>query len=215
MADPDTSAPSRSDSPGDRTAAVAGGDASSSGASQLGPEAFPFLASHDRESIDRLIPLVYRELRAIAHRQLASHGGDDTLNSTALVHEAYLKLGSEAGADWQDRAHFFALASLVMRQILTDRARARTAAKRGGALRRITLEEQTVSVDDQAESLLQLHDALGRLAAYAPRLGRVVEFRFFGGMTDEEIGSVLGVTPRTVRRDWDKARILLRRALAA
>lgn len=181
----------------------------------VGTDAFPFLVPQDRESIDRLIPLVYRELRAIAHRQLAAHGGDDTLNSTALVHEAYLKLGSDAGAAWQDRSHFFALASLVMRQILTDRARARTAAKRGGTQRRITLEEQTVSVDDQAESLLQLDDALSRLAAYAPRLVRVVEFRFFGGMTDEEIGSVLGITPRTVRRDWDKARILLRRALAA
>ena len=177
----------------------------------IGLEALP----QDRESLDRLVPLVYRELRAIAHLQLAAHGGEDTLNSTALVHEAYLKLGSEAGAAWNDRAHFFALAALVMRQILTDRARARAAAKRGGAQRRITLEENTVAVDDQAESLLQLNDALGRLASFAPRLVRVVEFRFFGGMSDDEIAAVLGVTSRTVRRDWDKARLLLRRALAA
>lgn len=178
-------------------------------------DAFSFLASHDRESLDRLIPLVYRELRTIAHRHLAAHDGEDTLNSTALVHEAYLKLGAEAGSAWQDRSHFFALASIVMRQILTDRARARVALKRGGVQRRITLEENTLAVDDQAESLLQLNDALGRVAQIAPRLVRVVEFRFFGGMSDEEIGALLGVTPRTVRRDWDKARLLLRRALGA
>ena len=102
-----------------------------------------------------------------------------------------------------------------MRQILTDRARARVAVKRGGIQRRITLDEQTLPGDEQADSLLQLDEALGRLADVSPRLVRVVEFRFFGGMTEEEIGTVLGVTPRTVRRDWDKARLLLRRALAS
>lgn len=102
-----------------------------------------------------------------------------------------------------------------MRQILIDRARARSSLKRGGTQSRITLEEATIAVDDQVESLLQLDDALGRLAEIAPRLVRVVEFRFFGGMSEEEIGSVLGVTTRTVRRDWDKARLLLRRALSA
>ena len=178
-------------------------------------DAFALLAPQDRASLDRLIPLVYRELRTIAHRHLAAHGGEDTHNSTALVHEAYLKLGNEAGAACRDRAHFFALASMVMRQILTDRARARTAFKRGGVQRRITLEEDTLAVDDQAESLLQLDDALGRLAELAPRLVRVVECRFFGGMSEDEIGTVLGVTTRTVRRDWDKARLLLRRALDA
>lgn len=177
--------------------------------------AFPFAEPQDRESLDRLVPLVYRELRAIAHRHRAARGGADTLNSTALVHEAYLKLGQSAGAAWQDRAHFFALASMVMRQILTDRSRARVAGKRGGVQKRITLEEHTVAVDEQAESLMQLDDALGRIAEFAPRLVRVVEFRFFGGMSDEEIASALGVTARTVRRDWDKARVLLRWALAA
>lgn len=178
-------------------------------------EAFSFLAPDDRDALDRLVPQVYRELRTIAHRHLAAHGGEDTLNSTALVHEAYLKLGREAGVAWQDRAHFFALASMVMRQILTDRARARVAFKRGGVQRRVTLEEDTIAVDDQAESLLDLTDALTRLAEVSPRLVRVVEFRFFGGMSDAEIGHVLGVTERTVRRDWDKARLLLRRALGA
>jgi RNA polymerase sigma factor (TIGR02999 family) len=168
-----------------------------------------------RDELNRAIPLVYRELRTIAHRHLAAHGHEDTLNSTALVHEAYLKIGAQEGAAWQDRAHFFALASVAMRQILIDRARARTSLKRGGVQRQITLEEDTISTEDQAESLLQLDDALVKLAEVAPRLVRVVECRFFGGMSEEEIGSVLGVTTRTVRRDWDKARMLLRRALSA
>ena len=176
-------------------------------------DAYSFVAPQDRESLDTLVPLVYRELRTIAHRHLQARGSDDTLNSTALVHEAYLKLGREAGTVWQDRAHFFALASMVMRQILIDRARARVAEKRGGVQTRITLEEDTLVVADQADSLLQLDDALGRLAAVAPRLVRVVEFRFFGGMSEDEIASVLGITTRTVRRDWDKAKLVLRRAL--
>ena len=171
------------------------------------------MAPHDRESLDKLVPLVYRELRTIAHRHLLSQGSEDTLNSTALVHEAYLKLEKQAGTVFRDRAHFFALASMVMRQILTDRARARVAEKRGGVQTRITLDEDTVVVADQADSLLQLDAALSRLAEVAPRLVRVVEFRFFGGMSEEEIASVLGITSRTVRRDWDKARVLLQRAL--
>ena len=178
------------------------------------PDAYSFVAVHDREALDKLVPLVYRELRTIAHRHLNARASDDTINSTALVHEAYLKLGREAGAVWQGRAHFFALASMVMRQILTDRARARVAEKRGGVQTRITLEEDTLAVADQADSLLQLDEALGQLAEVAPRLARVVEFRFFGGMSEDEIASVLGITTRTVRRDWDKARLVLRRALA-
>ena len=160
-----------------------------------------------------MIPLVYRELHTIAHRHLAAHDGSDTLNSTALVHEAYLKLGKKDGPEWQNQAHFFALASMAMRQIITDRARARVAAKRGGVQRRITLEEDFLAVDEQADALLQLDEALRDLAEVAPRLVHVVEFRFFGGMTEEEIASVLGITSRTVRRDWEKARLLLRRAL--
>lgn len=184
-------------------------------ATPAAPDAYAFVALHDRESLDKLVPLVYRELRTIAHRHLHAHGDADTINSTALVHEAYLKLGKGAGTVWQDRAHFFALASMVMRQILTDRARARVAEKRGGVQTRITLEEDTLVMEDQADSLLQLDEALGRLAEVAPRLVRVVEFRFFGGMSEDEIASVLGITSRTVRRDWDKAKLLLRRALAS
>jgi len=163
--------------------------------------------------VDRAIPMVYHELRSIAHRHLAVRGGGDTLNTTALVHEAYLRLDGSAGVVWRDRAHFFALASRVMRQILTDRARARLSLKRGGLARQITLEDNVVATDKMADSLVQLDEALDQLAEYAPRLVQVVECRFFGGMSDDETGSALGVTSRTVRRDWDKARLLLRRAL--
>jgi len=167
-----------------------------------------------RASLDHLMPLVYEQLRAIAHRHLAARGGDGgTLQTTGLVHEAYLKLVDQTRAGWRDRAHFFALASLAMRHVLVDRARARVALKRGGVRRRISLDEEQIPVDDQPEALLQLHDALNRLAEAEPRLAQVVECRFFGGLTEDEIAEALGVTVRTVQRDWVKARVLLRRAL--
>jgi RNA polymerase sigma factor (TIGR02999 family) len=159
------------------------------------------------------MPLVYHELRALAHRKLADRGRAGSLNTTALVHEAYLKLAGSAGPEWRDRSHFFALASRVMRQILVDRARARATLKRGAGGRAVTFDEQELAADQQAHSMLDLDDALARLSAVAPRLVQVVECRFFGGMTDAEIADVLGVTERTVRRDWDKARLLLRSAL--
>ncbi len=211
MADADRHQPRQAD-PVDTVTSASRADAP--GLNRIGLDGLELFAQ-DRESLDRLVPLVYRELRTIAHRHLSASGSEDTLNSTALVHEAYLKLGNSTGPEWQDRTHFFALASMVMRQILTDRARARIALKRGGVQHRVTLDEETLAVDDQAESLLQLDDALTRLAAIAPRLVRVIEFRFFGGMTEDEVGAVLGVTTRTVRRDWDKARLWLRRALDA
>ena len=164
-------------------------------------------------SFDRLVPELYDELRRIAHRQLA-RGGPGTLNTTALVHEAYLKLADGSGPSRVDRGHFLALAAVTMRHILLDRAKARVAVKRGGGRRQITLEDDLVSPDDQALALLQLEEALNRLATLSPRLARVVEFRFFGGLSNEEIATALGVTPRTVERDWAKARMLLRRALA-
>jgi RNA polymerase sigma factor (TIGR02999 family) len=163
-------------------------------------------------SVDALMPLVYDELRAIAHRQLAARPGA-TLQTTGLVHEAYLKLAERAPGRLNDRGHFLALASLAMRHVLVDRARARLTGKRGGAQRRVSLDEEEIAVDDQPEALLQLHDALNRLAEAEPRLARVVECRFFGGLTEDEIAEALGVTVRTVRRDWVKARALLRRAL--
>ncbi len=165
------------------------------------------------ESLERVIPLVYQELRGMAHRQLAARGRGGTLQTTALVHEAYLKLVDQSRADWRDRAHFLAVASIAMRHVLVDRAKARLALKRGGALRRITLDEQEIGVDDQPDALVQLDEALERLGEVEPRLVRVVECRFFGGLTEEEIAEALGLTVRTVQRDWAKARMMLRRAL--
>jgi RNA polymerase sigma factor (TIGR02999 family) len=171
------------------------------------------LRGGQREALDRLLPLVYDELRAIAHRQLSRVAPGGTLVTTALVHEAYLKLVDQSRARWRDRAHFFALASVAMRHILVNRARARGASKRGGERRRITLEDEMVPADHQAASLLDIDDALDRLAAIEPRLARVVECRFYGGLSEEETAEALGVTVRTVQRDWAKARMLLRHAL--
>jgi RNA polymerase sigma factor (TIGR02999 family) len=173
------------------------------------------LRSGQQASLDRLVEVVYAELRVIAHRHLAArgHGGQGTMQTTALVHEAYLKLVDQSRARVQDRAHFLALASLAMRHVLVDRAKARAALKRGGDQRRITLDEEAIAVDDQPEALLQLHEALNQLAQLQPRLARVVECRFFGGLNEEEVAEALEVTVRTVQRDWAKARMLLRRAL--
>ena len=175
------------------------------------------LRSGTRVSLDRILPLVYDELRAIAHRQLAARGGarGGTLQTTGLVHEAYLKLVDHARAEERDRAHFLALASVAMRHVLVDRAKARVALKRGGVQQRVTLDEEQIAVDAQPEALLQLHEAMNRLAEVQPRLAQVVECRFFGGLTEDEIAEALGVTVRTVQRDWVKARLLLRHELEA
>jgi RNA polymerase sigma factor (TIGR02999 family) len=165
--------------------------------------------------LDRLVPVLYEELRAIAHRHLTRQAPGGTIETTALVHEAYLKIVDQSRAAVQDRAHFLALASLAMRHVLVDRAKARRTLKRDGDRWRVTLDEQVIGVDDQPEVMLQLDEALNRLAEIAPRLARVVECRFFGGLTEEEIATALGVTVRTVQRDWAKARMLLRRALQA
>ena len=164
-------------------------------------------------AINQIIPLVYDELRIIAHRQLAVRARGSTLDTTALVHETYLKLVDQSRADWRDRAHFLAVASLAMRHVLVDRAKARATLKRGGTRRRITLDDTHIAVDDQPDALLQLDEAMTRLANLQPRLARVVECRFFGGLTEEEIAEALGVTVRTVQRDWAKARMLLHREL--
>jgi len=173
------------------------------------------LRSDRRESVDELLPVVYEELRRIAHRHLARRDDRSTLQTTALVHEAYLKLVDQSRAEWRDRAHFLALAAVAMRHVLADRAKARRTVKRGGEPQRITLDEHTLRVDDQAETLLQIDEALDRLAGIDARLARVVELRFFGGLTNEEIAEALGITARTVDRDWVKARMLLRELLNA
>lgn len=165
-----------------------------------------------REAFDEILPLVYHELRRAARRELAVRPSD-TLSTTALVHELYLKLSRALRADWRDRAHFLSVAAVAMRHILIDRARRRTAEKRGGPHRHVTLDEQLTQAAEHAESLLELHDALEQLALLNERLARVVECRFFGGMTEQETAEALSVTERTVRRDWIKARGLLYQAL--
>lgn len=167
----------------------------------------------DRDAFDRLFPLVYDELRRIAHRQLGREHPDHTLGTTALVHEAYLKLVDQTRAQLTDRVHFFAVAARAMRRILVDYARRHRALKRGGAGARVSLSDATVVADQRAEALVTLDEALARLAEADERLSQVVEFRFFGGLTEEETAGALGVTARTVRRDWVKAKGWLYQAL--
>ncbi len=171
------------------------------------------------ESIDGLVALTYEELRLIARRHLARGRRigvkTGTLGTTALVNEAYLKLVDPANAKPRDRAHFLAIAAVAMRHILIDRARSRAARKRGGGKAAVTLDADALAGDDDPQLLLDINDALDRLAIVDPRLAQVVECRFFGGLSEEEIAEVLGVTVRTVQRDWARARMLLRRELSA
>ncbi len=167
-----------------------------------------------REAFDQILPLVYHELRRTARRELAVRPSD-SLSTTALVHELYLKFSRAGRADWRDRAHFLGVASVAMRHILVDRARRRTAEKRGGPNQHVTLDDELIATENRAESLLELHEALDHLARLDERLARVVECRFFGGMTEQETAEALRIAVRTVRRDWIKARGLLFQALGA
>lgn len=165
-------------------------------------------------AMDRLMTLVYDELRAVARRQLRRWHPGQTLDTTALVHEAYLKLVDQAGASWQDRAHFLSVAGVAMRHILVDAARRRAAKKRGGEGLRITFAELQpdqggTDASRQAVEILDLDEALTSLAARNERLSRLVELRFFAGLTEEETAQTLGTSERTVRRDWLKARAFL------
>jgi len=163
----------------------------------------------DREALNQLLPLVYGELHGMAHRTLSSRRSGDTLNTTALVHEAYLKLHDQANLNLHDRKHFFSVAAIAMRQIVIDAARRRGARKRGGDNRRVDIDSVQLAVDDLAEEILALDEAILRLSKLDERLGRVVELRFYGGLTVEETAEVLEVDPRTVKRDWRKARAIL------
>ena len=168
-----------------------------------------------QDSLDSLMPLVYEHLRRIARRQLSMRAGNGTLNTTGLVHEAYIKLADLSNVAWSDRAHFYALASVAMRHVLVDHAKARLTQKRGGEQHRVTLDNEQIAADDQPQVLLEINDALDRLSQVEPRLARVVECRFFGGLSEAETAEALEITKRTVQRDWVKARMLLRRALSA
>lgn len=184
-----------------------------------------------QEALDRLLPLVYDELRSIAHRQRQSRDRNATLNTTALVHEAYMKLVSQDRLSWQNRAHFFAIASRFTRRILVDRARERLAHKRGGDRYRVPLDDQAVAADvdgspldplaapvlgldlKQAAEFIALDEALDRLAELDERASQVVTYRFFGGLSVEETAEVLKISPATVKRDWSMARAWLHREL--
>lgn len=169
-----------------------------------------------RESLDALLPLVYDGLRAIAHGQLRHERAGHTLSTTALVHEAYLKLVDQREAGWQNRAHFYAVASQAMRRLLVDYARRRARAKRGGGAVHVPFDEALVAFDDaQAGTLVALDDALQDLEAINPRHGRVVECRYFGGLSLEETAAALGISAATVSRDWQMARAWLKRALSS
>ena len=166
-------------------------------------------------AVEHMVPLVYEELRRIARRQLRNEAPGHTLNTTALVHEAYLRLAAPAHLDVSGRAEFLAIAAMAMRRVLIDYARQRTAQKRGGVQMRVELDDIEVAADDRAEQLLSLDEALTALASSNPRLARVVDCRFFGGMSQEETALALQLTPRTLRRDWTKARMWLAVAMGS
>jgi RNA polymerase sigma factor (TIGR02999 family) len=167
------------------------------------------LSRGDKQAEEDLIPRVYRELRRIAAAHLRSERPDHTLQATALVHEAYIRLTSQEQLDWKSRTHFFAVAAQVMRRILVDHARKRNAGKRGNGAVVLQLDENLTLADDQCDLVTGIDSALERLARLNPRQAKVVELRFFSGLSEEEIGQVLGVSSRTVKRDWTVARAWL------
>ncbi|MEO8138979.1 MAG: sigma-70 family RNA polymerase sigma factor [Gemmatimonadota bacterium] len=171
------------------------------------------LAQGDQRAIDQLLPLVYGELHRLAERYMSRERTDHTLSTTALVHEAYLRLVDQTRVAWKDRSHFLGVAAIAMRRILIEHARRRNVAKRDGARHRVSLSDLSLAQDDSAETLLALNDALERLGALNSRLVRVVECRYFLGLSEEETAAALGVTARTVRRDWIKAKGWLAAAL--
>jgi RNA polymerase sigma factor (TIGR02999 family) len=181
---------------------------------------FDELRGGGRSALDEIFALVYEELHALARRQRRRWRGDHTLNTTALVHEAYVKLVAQKRIDVEGRAHFLALASRAMRHILCNHARAAGARKRGGDLERLSLDPVHVptapasSAEEHSDALVALDDALRRLEELDPRQSRVVECRFFGGLTIEETAAALGISARTVKRDWQVAQAWLHREIA-
>lgn len=164
--------------------------------------------------MDRLMAAVYGDLKEIAHGRLLKERADHTLGTTDLVHESYFRLVDQERTDWQNRAHFFRVAAMMMRRVLVDHARRHRGPRRGGDRRPVSLEAVELSVDQQADLIIGIDNALSRLAALSTRLVRVVECRWFAGLTAAETAEALGVSERTVRREWKKARALLREALA-
>ena len=169
----------------------------------------------DRAALDELTPLVYEELRRLAHHYIGRERPGHTLQTSALVNEAYVRLVDQKNVDWQGRAHFYGIAARLMRQVLVDYARRRGYAKRGGDARRVSLDEALAVSDERAAEVVALDEALEGLAKIDPRQSRIVELRFFGGLTIEETAEVLGVSPGTVMADWTVAKAWLRRAVTS
>jgi RNA polymerase sigma factor (TIGR02999 family) len=168
----------------------------------------------EQDALEQLIPLVYNELHRLAHRYMAGERREHTLQSTALVHEAYERLINLKNVSWQNRAHFFAVSAQLMRRILVDYARSRRYSKRGGQWRQVPLNEAVAVFRDRRTDIVALDDALRTLADIDPRKARVVEIRFFGGLSIKETAEVLNVSPETVLRDWRLAKVWLLRELS-
>jgi RNA polymerase sigma-70 factor (ECF subfamily) len=167
----------------------------------------------DRGALEQLMPAVYGELKCLARRHLAGERGH-TLQATVLVHEAYLKLIDQHSVTWQNRAHFFAIAARLMRRIVVNHARTRNAGKRGNGAAPLNIDDIDVLADDQSIDLLALDDALSRLARVDPRQGEIVELRFFGGLSIEEIATALAISTGTVKREWRTAKAWLHKEIA-
>ncbi|MBK5294106.1 MAG: sigma-70 family RNA polymerase sigma factor [Acidobacteriia bacterium] len=167
----------------------------------------------NRRAESELIPLIYDELHRLAAYYMRRERSDHTLQATALVHEVYLRLSKQREVTWQNKAHFFAIAGSLMRRILVDHARAHSRSKRGGLQQKISLEEALLFSEEQSEELMLLDTALAQLTEEHPRQSQIVELRFFGGLTVEEIAEVLKVSPKTVKRDWSVARAWLYREI--
>jgi len=167
----------------------------------------------DQAALDELIPLVYDELRRMAGRYMRRESKGHTLQTSALVNEAYLRLVNQKSVQWQNRAHFFGVAAHLMRRILVDHARSRSRAKRGGGAQMVSLADQAV-ISKEVADVIALDDALKNLAEMDPRKSQIVEMKFFGGLTTEEVAEVLKVTSRTVEREWRKAKAWLNRAIS-
>ena len=163
----------------------------------------------DDAALAELTPLVYEELRRLAHRHMGGERPDHTLQTTALVNEAYLRLADQSNPSWQNRAHFFAAAARAMRQILVNYAKSYRAQKRGGGAIKVELDEAAIVSPEESKEIVDLHEALERLAALDPRKARVVELKYFGGLNYDEMAEVLKISPVTVRRDWEFARARL------
>lgn len=169
----------------------------------------------DQDALAQLIPVVYRELRKLASSYLRAERAEHTLQPTALIHEAYLRLVAQEFPEWKNRAHFYGVAAQLMRQILVEHARARVALKRGGAGEKVSLDEIISLPQQRAAELVALDDALSSLASFDERKARVIELRFFGGLTEEETGQALNISVATVRRDLRLAEAWLRREMSA